>query len=474
MSIKIQRYNKSKFKDTKTFDGISDNKIFQCKYIKMSGGSQDNQFNDLIKFNIEQDKYINYLVISGAYGIEQMNKYLKTHSLSKNTNLIILSDSLKIISNKTTEALMTTNLNIQKHYNKYYSTNSELIYEINLIKLFEQINESFDIVEPFVGDCDLLRLLESQLIECQTKYINSLNVYDITNINQLNETQIKNITYNPNIDTLLNSVINSQSFVITNPPYTAKNKLSQETKQLYKQIFDLHPYIQDLYQIFIQQLIDSNVKGGFIIIPSNFMFGKQSKPIRQLFLKSFSIIVLNIFEKKVFEDTTQSTISLLFVNKSINNFLSIQPQIYLHRNEQIIEISNDEFNEILNYSLDELYKHSRHNIKVCRNYNINTKEFKVSNIKISLLDPNIKAYIDSNNKNIQDKITDRAFMRLCFTKQFTEEQEQDICSLFEEHIKNIRDTTHSLVLTSYREYSRKKLSFEEVYTIIEYIINEEI
>ena len=44
--------------------------------------------------------------------------------------------------------------------------------------------------------------------------------------------------------------------------------------------------IQDLYQIFIKQLINNYqiITGGCIIIPSNFMFGKQSKKIRNDFI----------------------------------------------------------------------------------------------------------------------------------------------------------------------------------------------
>ena len=83
LHTKFKRHNVESFKNTKTFDGISEDGkvILQCKYIKQSGGAQDNQFNDLIKFNTKQDKYENYLIISGTYGIQLMRKYLNNNLL---------------------------------------------------------------------------------------------------------------------------------------------------------------------------------------------------------------------------------------------------------------------------------------------------------------------------------------------------------------------------------------------------------
>ena len=96
----------------------------------------------------------------------------------------------------------------------------------------------------------------------------------------------------------------------------------------------------------------------------------------------------------------------------------------------------------------------------------------MSDIKVSLIDPKIEAYIDTLNKNIQDKITDRSFMRLCFNEKFDIQQEIKICELFNKTINELRIKTHSLVLTSYREYNRKRLTFEEVYVLMIYVINE--
>ena len=508
--ISIHRYNKEKFNQTKSFDGISeDNKfIFQCKYIKESGGSQDNQFNDLITFNIDQDNYINYLVVSGNYGIKKMKEYLKYNILKKNTIVIILDNDITFIENKNMELKKINAPSDKKKYNKYYSTVSQLIENINLSNVLSSFGEYMTIIEPYAGDCNLLNMFKDDLIN-SNKFISSFELYDITTIDYSCIKDMKrNIIFdiNENQDTLLNNVFNISNapyFVITNPPYTAKNKLDPETKSKYKLL--LNTDIQDLYQIFIKHLINSFrlINGGCIIIPSNFMFGKQSENLRINFLSKYDIINLNIFEKQMFDYTTQSVITLLFINKELNN-LKTEPIIKLYRSNEIITIAYDSFIRILNFNFHTKFmcdsvsvsvndiddvnddvnvndnvndndssrddNNSNHNIIVKRNYNVNDSIMIISDIKVSLLDPKIEAFIDVNNKNIQDKSTDRAYMRLCFNKRFTIEQEKQICKLFNEHIEKLRNETYSLVMTSYREYSRKRLSFEEVYTIMKYVI----
>jgi len=185
------------------------------------------------------------------------------------------------------------NLN-QLSRTQHYSISAELIDDIP-IEIFNNKN----IIEPFVGDGDLLKLLN----------LNSSNLktYDIINKSQNN---FSNFTQ---MDTLLNNVLESDKYVITNPPYLAKNKLSKELKERYSHL--MNNEINDLYQIFINQMIEKLVKGGLIIIPINFLIGKESEKIRNKFMNIYNIIHINIFEKRMFEYTTQNVIALLFINK---------------------------------------------------------------------------------------------------------------------------------------------------------------
>lgn len=192
------------------------------------------------------------------------------------------------------------------------------------------------------------------------------------------------------------------------------------------------------------------------------------KKIRNDFLNKYNIKCLNIFEKQTFDYTTQSVITLVFINKI---YPLVNQTIHLYKsNDDIIDININDFNYILNFDIYNNYLCNNSKIIVKRNYNAD--DLIVSDIKVSLIDPKIEAYIDTLNKNIQDKITDRSFMRLCFNEKFDIQQEIKICELFNKTINELRIKTHSLVLTSYREYNRKRLTFEEVYVLMIYVINE--
>ena len=450
LNKKFKRYNDETFENTKSFDGISEDNttIIQCKYIRQSGGSQDNQFNDLIRFNVKQDKYENYLVISGEYGIQLMEKYIKENVLYEHTHVVFMGDNIRIVDN---------NKDVMKLYNKFYSINDELIHDIQLNKY---IDTDTIIYEPYYGDGSLLeKLLPDE------KTYKSLIINDITEITKLPKTQTVCIM---NTDSLMTSLWkpNENVFIITNPPYTSKNKLDKETKNKYNTL--LTPGIDDLYQIFIKQLIVNVVFGGFIIIPSNFIFGKHNKLFKE-FTKIYAIDVLNIYEKKVFENTTQSVISLLFYN--MNKFEYTKPKVYLHtKNDEIIHIKNKHFNKILSNTIQTLLPlENSKDITITRSYN-KPDNLKQTNIRISLLDYNMGAiYV---NNMITDKISDRAFMSVCVNKDFTKDEELKIIDLFNQTLNDIRSKTYSLILTSYREFDRKRLTFAETIHILKYVIEK--
>lgn len=368
-------------------------------------------------------------------------------------------------------------MNERKRLNKHYSSNIELLYKIDLTDdtLCEIIKDCI-IVEPFAGNCDLIKHLQVDLtVLAENNFIKQILLTDITKIT--NSVSIPGVKINYNrADTLLNNPfknIRSKVFVITNPPYTAKNKLSPELKKKYSSILDSDT--QDLYQIFIKQMIEneSKINGGLIIIPVNFLLGKQSRNLRDTFLNYFNIFHLNIFEKKMFEYTTQSTITLVFTHKRFN---IKRYKTYLHTEKSVEVISKKAFEYVLGFSFQKYFALKDTNatiIRVCRNCNI-TDPFKISNIRISLIDPKIYAYMDKSNKNTEDKVSDRSSMRVCFTKRFSSTQEEIICGLFNKHLQKIRTLTHSLVITSFREKSRKRLTFEDAYSILEFIVNTEI
>jgi site-specific DNA-adenine methylase len=99
------------------------------------------------------------------------------------------------------------------------------------------------IIEPFAGNCDLLSFIENKdnyQIEC----------YDI---DPRKQDVIQRDTLNDPPDF-------TDTFILTNPPYLARNK--NASKELYMKY-----ETNDLYKCFLKILIDkSRCKGGILII----------------------------------------------------------------------------------------------------------------------------------------------------------------------------------------------------------------
>ena len=167
------------------------------------------------------------------------------------------------------------------------------------------------IIEPFTGNGDLLNFLEKD------KY--DIECYDIVPKKEFIQQR----------DTLNDPPDYNGKFIITNPPYLARNKSKD------KRIFDKYD-VNDLYKCFIKELISNVSAGGIIIIPLNFWSSIRNNDIelRKIFLEKYNIIRLNIFEERVFDDTSYTVCSFQFkpkknkddINNIIYNIISIQKQ----------------------------------------------------------------------------------------------------------------------------------------------------
>jgi hypothetical protein len=126
----------------------------------------------------------------------------------------------------------------------------------------------------------------------------SWEMYDIDNkVNQINR------------DTLLDAPSYKGKWVITNPPYLAKNKAQDKT------IFAKYD-TDDLYKASLLSILEC--EGGILIIPTNFFTDERTSNIRSKFLNQFNILEVNIFTEPVFETTTYSICSFAFQKKENN------------------------------------------------------------------------------------------------------------------------------------------------------------
>jgi hypothetical protein len=339
---------------------------------------------------------------------------------------------------------------------QFFTTNFK--YILQNLNIPQEIHH---IIEPFAGNGDLLNFIENK-----DKY--TIECYDI-------EPKKDFIIQR---DTLLNPLNYNNKFIITNPPYLARNK-SQD-----KFIFDKYK-TNDLYKCFIQSIINNNCNSGILIIPLNFFSSirKSDIDLRRHFFKIYDIITLNIFEEKVFEDTSYSICSFQFILKlNCNNITNIC--IYPSKKYLTINLSNN------NYIIGgEIYMLKQNNNYIIERatFNNKTNEY-LTNIAVKCIDDNINNQIclflvDDNEKSKyidnSPNLTARSYAILIITpnnskvNKLTILDQQILVEKFNNFLNAYRDKYNSLFLTNYREsnsIARKRISFKLVYDMCNFLL----
>jgi hypothetical protein len=338
-------------------------------------------------------------------------------------------------------------MNNKKTYGQFYTTNYN--YILQGLSIPQNIKK---IIEPFVGNGDLLNILDNSYeIEC----------YDI-------EPKIEKAVKR---DTLLNPPDYINKYVLTNPPYLARNKSDSKT------IFDKYN-TNDLYKCFLEEIIKNSPLGGIIIIPLNFWCSIRISDIdlRRRFLSKFLVLKLNIFEENVFNDTSYSVCAFKFELRE-NNINEIN--IIVYPNELTIKI---ELNETNKYMIGgEIYNLTKSKeIKIDRLTKKNIKSKFITNINVKCIDDDSNSKIcliyDENNKIIDEtpNLTARSYATLIIEPELSVEKQKDLVKRFNEYLLDKRERYNSLFLTNYREskdIARKRISFQLVYDIANFLLN---
>jgi len=335
----------------------------------------------------------------------------------------------------------------KKKFGQFYTTNFS--YILSNMKIPNNVNH---VIEPFVGNGHLINFIKNK-----KRY--TIETYDI-------DPKYKNAIKR---DTLKNPPDYTNKFVLTNPPYLARNK--NKDKELYDKY-----NTNDLYKCFIINLINSISIGGIIIIPLNFISSirKADIELRKKFLEKYSMKMINIFEEQVFDDTKYAVCSIYFTKKDNDNSSKIY--IYPSKKQMTITLSNKN-----NYTIGgEIY-----NIPINKDYKIEratrkTKE-NITNILLKCIDDNINSqlgfklvndneiYIDNT-----DKLSARSYATLVINKSLSLEQQKKLVEKMNTYIKSQRDKYNSLFLTNYREsntIARKRISFDLAFKICNYILS---
>lgn len=335
----------------------------------------------------------------------------------------------------------------KKELGQFYTTN----YKYILQDMYIPTNID-KVIEPFAGRGDLVEFIK--------EYTQSYTCYDI-------EPKQSYITQR---DTLLDPPDYTNMFIVTNPPYLARNKIKD------KQIFDLYE-VNDLYKAFIKILIKNQCIGGILIIPLNFWCSirKNDIELRKAFLSIYSIQRLNIFEEQVFNDTAYTVCSFQFENSSLcSNTIPIS--IYPSNVRFTFTLYSENYlfgGDIYHLPLSDSSPFvSRATLK-----NIDQKKF-FTNIVVKCIDDNldkrIGLFIVSDPETYIDRTPNhscRTYALLSIQPPLELVEQEILVHRFNTFLSDYRIKYHSLFLTNYRESNRKRISFELVYRIVQYLLN---
>lgn len=318
---------------------------------------------------------------------------------------------------------------------RHYTTKAEEICS----NLIEYIPVDAQLIEPFVGDGDLLPLFPNHNWE----------LYDF-------DDKGNNIIQ----DTLKIPPDYKNKWVITNPPYLAKNKAND------KSIFNQYN-TDDLYKATLISILDC--AGGILIIPTNFLTDERTGTVRTKFLNQFEILELNVFTKPVFESTTYSVCSFAFKRKDTKMPQTFQVNIYPDNKQATITIYPE-----YDYRIAGEFYSSLDNSKNIFGRLVGaTSDKYITNIKLYAIDTrNERIRLEYETKHYEGKQSDRTYATFTCDYELTEEQEKRLIAEFNKQLENFRKQYYDLSMTNYRDYNRKRIGFTFAYQLLSKIYFE--
>lgn len=310
------------------------------------------------------------------------------------------------------------------------------------------------VIEPFAGQGDLLSWIGTD---------NPTEAYDI---------DPKHLDVKQR-DTLLDPPDYDGCWVITNPPYLARNHADDKT------VFDSYES-NDLYKCFMISLVNSECLGGSVIIPVGFFLSPRDIDVacRNAFLSKYRVVQVKYFEEDVFPDTSTTVVVISFEKST--EVLIEQQVMWVHRpsgaqKEFLIRKIDDWIigGEIYNLPVPNGITVRRHvegkpllNGETLTNLTLTALDSGKADGRIQLkYDP---TYV------YPAKDSSRAYLTVCIKgTTLTPEKQKEIADLFNEFIELKRNETWSLFLPQFREskeYARKRIPFELAYRIILHLL----
>lgn len=252
-------------------------------------------------------------------------------------------------------------------------------------------------------------------------------------------------------------------YVVTNPPYRAKNKSAN------KDVFNRYGE-NDLYKCFIRMLIMDPCEGGILILPVNFLL---SSGLLRDFLQVYKMPKIDVFETRVFNDTSSAVCSLQFEKRAINERpvgdFAVRPGeaisiTFYPCNETVPFIPCVENNyvvggEIYNLPVSGRYRVSRGNSKFVVKC---IDDSATSRIRADVMD----------EVRVVEKPSERSYLPIVIEPPVGINVERALADRFNAYLNDMRDRYRSMFLTSYREGVRKRITFDLAYLIIGYLLDK--
>ncbi len=343
-------------------------------------------------------------------------------------------------------------MDTKKTLGQFFTTNYE--YILSGMQLPPNIQT---IIEPFVGNGDLL------------KYLGDRHEYNVEkyDIDPKNDETIER-------DTLMDPPSYAGKYVITNPPYLAKNKATD------KAIFNKYK-VDDLYKAFIVSLLNDPPTGAIIIVPLNIFSSMRQADInlRKQIVSMFAIKQVNIFEERVFEDTSYTVcciqFSLIDEDTAVDKInITMYPSNYTFKTRLDETNSFTIGGEIYNLPLLDNYKITR--------LTSQNKDMLHSNILVKCIDDSFNkqiglSYVEIDGVYIDNtpNLSARSYATLIITPAISEDMQKKLVEQFNKFMQKKRSRYNSLFLTNYREskngFARKRISFSLVYQICIYLLD---
>ena len=339
---------------------------------------------------------------------------------------------------------------MKKSAGQFYTVKSDYI-----LSGVQRPPKNVKVIEPFAGQGDLLSWIGTD---------NPIEAYDI---------DPKHPDVQPR-DTLLDPPDYDDCWIITNPPYLARNHADDKT------VFDTYD-TNDLYKCFMISLANSNCLGGSVIIPVGFFLSPRDIDVacRNVFLSKYRVVQVKYFEEDVFPDTSTTVVVVSFERST--EVLHEQLIMWIHRpsgaeKEFLVRKVDDWIigGDIYTLSVPDSITVRRH---------VEGKPLSegetLTNLTLTALDSGkaegrIQLKYDPTYV-YPAKDSSRAYLTVCIKgTTLSPDKQKEIADRFNEFIELKRNETWSLFLPQFREskeYARKRIPFELAYRIILHLIH---